>query len=146
MSDHYALTTATIESDIIFPIDEVKRLNTPTYFWYNIDPFPRSDFTVGTIDESISYPFSGWINPNISKLSTQNTSVSRESRFEEEVAYDMTHELADIQQERLAPPTYDEEDVLNWDVAITPPPRPSGIIRVKLKFKGRKKPMPIDAP
>ena len=42
---------------------------------------------------------------------------------------------------------YSEEEVLNWDVAIeVPPPRPSGTIRARLKYKGRSKPMPIENP
>ncbi len=42
---------------------------------------------------------------------------------------------------------YDEEDLLNWDVAITPPPpRRSGTIRVRLTYKGRSKPMPVENP
>ena len=51
------------------------------------------------------------------------------------------------QKKRLAFPTYDEDDLLNWDVAIvTPPPRPSGTIRVRLIYKGRSKPMPVKNP
>lgn len=51
------------------------------------------------------------------------------------------------QQQRLAFPVYDEEDILNWDAAIvTPPPRQSGTIRVKLKYMGRSKPIPVDNP
>jgi len=49
------------------------------------------------------------------------------------------------QKQRLAFPVYDEEDILNWDAAIiTPPPRPSGTIRVRLIYKGRRKPMPVE--
>ncbi|MYB94210.1 hypothetical protein F4054_18650 [Candidatus Poribacteria bacterium] len=49
------------------------------------------------------------------------------------------------QKQRLAFPVYDEEDILDWDVAIvTPPPRRSGTIRVKLKYKGRSKPFPAE--
>ena len=51
------------------------------------------------------------------------------------------------QKQRLAFPVYDEEDILNWDAAIvTPPPRQSGTIRVKLKYMGRSKPIPVDNP
>ena len=47
--------------------------------------------------------------------------------------------------QRLPFPAYDEADLLNWDAAIvTPPPRRSGTIRVKLKYKGRSKPFPIE--
>ena len=49
------------------------------------------------------------------------------------------------QKQRLAFPTYDEEDILDWDAAIvTPPPRPSGTIRVRLIYKGRSKPFSIE--
>ncbi len=48
-------------------------------------------------------------------------------------------------KQRLAFPVYDEENILNWDAAIiTPPPRPFGTIRVRLIYKGRSKPMPIE--
>ena len=51
------------------------------------------------------------------------------------------------QKQRLAFPVYDEEDILNWDAAIvTPPPRQSGTIRVKLIYKGRSKPIPVEDP
>ncbi len=44
-------------------------------------------------------------------------------------------------------PVYDEEDILNVDaVIVTPPPRQSGTIRVKLKYMGRSKPIPVDNP
>jgi hypothetical protein len=84
--------------------------------------------------------------PKIPNPQARNTSVWLALNFKGEIESGTTQEFAGTQVLRLAPPTYDEEDVLNWDVAITPPPRPSGIIRVKLKFKGRKKPMPIDNP
>ena len=51
------------------------------------------------------------------------------------------------QKRRLAFPVYDEEDILNLDaVIVTPPPRQSGTIRVKLIYKGRSKPIPIEDP
>lgn len=51
------------------------------------------------------------------------------------------------QQQRLAFPVYDEEDILNVDAVIaTPPPRQSGTIRVKLKYMGRSKPIPAEDP
>lgn len=50
-------------------------------------------------------------------------------------------------KQRLTFPEYNEEDLLNWDVAIVPPPpRRSGTIRVKLVYTGRRKPMPIENP
>ena len=51
------------------------------------------------------------------------------------------------QKQRLAFPVYDEEDILNWDAAIVPPPpRLSGTIRVRLIYKGRSKPLPGEDP
>lgn len=118
-------TTATIGQDIVFP-----------FF----------DFSVGTIDDSISYPFNGQIYPDISKLLTQDASILRELRFEEEeVESGKTQVLTDTQQQRLAYPVYDDEDILNWDADIVPPPpRQSGKIRVKLIYKERRKPSPFD--
>ena len=49
------------------------------------------------------------------------------------------------QKQRLAFPVYDEEDILDWDAAIvTPPPRRSGTIRVRLIYNGRSKPLPVE--
>ena len=50
------------------------------------------------------------------------------------------------QKQRLAFPVYDEDDLLKWDVAVPPPPRRSGTIRVRLIYKGRSKPMPVENP
>ncbi len=58
-----------------------------------------------------------------------------------------TNTSNDKQTQRLAFPTYNEEDILDWDAAITmPPPRRSGTIRVKLIYKGRSKPIPVENP
>ena len=51
------------------------------------------------------------------------------------------------QKQRLAFPVYDEEDILNLDaVIVTPPPRQSGTIRVKLTYKEPSKPIPVENP
>ena len=50
-------------------------------------------------------------------------------------------------KKRLAFPVYDEEDILNWDAAIiTPSPRQSGTIRVKLVYEEPSKPIPVENP
>ena len=55
--------------------------------------------------------------------------------------------ISEKQTQRLAFPVYDEEDILNWDAAIvTPPPRQSGTIRVKLIYNGHSKPIPAEDP
>jgi hypothetical protein len=40
-----------------------------------------------------------------------------------------------------------EDGLLNWDVTIeTPPPRPAGIVQVRLKYAGRSTPIPVTDP
>ena len=85
--------------------------------------------------------------PNIPESREQNTSASVQWDFGEEVKSGVTQEFADTRQQLLAFPTYDEEDILNWDaVVVPPPPRRSGTIRVKLIYKGRSKPIPDENP
>lgn len=51
------------------------------------------------------------------------------------------------QKQRLAFPSYDQEDILNWDAIIaTPPPQQSSTIRVKLIYEEPSKPMPVENP
>ena len=51
------------------------------------------------------------------------------------------------QKQRLAFPTYGEGDTLNLDaVIVTPPPRQSGTIRVKLIYEEPSKPIPVGNP
>lgn len=103
--------------------------------------------TTATIGRYITFPFSVEEEPKISKPSVQDTAVSLQLLFEEKIESGITQEFADIQQQRLAFPAYSEEDILNWEAIIeVPPPRPSGTIRVKLKYKGRSKPTPIENP
>ena len=56
-----------------------------------------------------------------------------------------TNTTQEEQDPRFTFLSYPEEDLLDWDAAITAsPPRPSGTIRVKLKYKGRSKPFPVE--
>ena len=49
--------------------------------------------------------------------------------------------------QHLAFPVYDEEDILNLDaVIVTPLPRQSGTIRVKLIYEEPSKPIPVENP
>ena len=99
-----------------------------------------------TIGKDIIF-FLGEEELKISKPSVQDTAVSLQLRFEEKIESGITQEFAGTQQQRLAFPSYSEEDILNWEVAIeAPPSRPSGTIRAKLKYKGRSKPIPIENP
>ena len=89
-------------------------------------------------------------NPNTTSIAcpVRGTFYRRlKPRFEEGIGSEITQGFTNAQQLRLPFPSYDEDDILNWDVAIvTPPPRPSGTIRVKLKYTGRSKPIPVDDP
>ena len=102
--------------------------------------------TTTTIDKYIIFSFSEE-EPKIPKLSVQDTAASLQLHFEEDIASGSIQEFAETQRQRLIFPSYSEEEVLNWDVAIEAPPlRPSGTIRARLKYKGRSKPMPIGNP
>ena len=51
------------------------------------------------------------------------------------------------QKQRSAFRIYDEEDILNLDaVIVTPPPRQSSTIRVKLIYEEPGKPIPVENP
>ena len=141
MLERYAVTAATInrDKDIIFsfhPVD-IGKLDTGQSFWQNPYSLFRFDF--------INYQSrrtKKWGNP---KSSEQNTSTALELNFAKEIESGTTQELADTQVEPFNFLSYNEEDLLDWDAAIiTPPPRTSGTIRVKLKYKGRSKPFPVE--
>ena len=88
-------------------------------------PFPK--------EEELQFPIA----------SVQNSVASLDLRFAEDTESGMTQDVVNMQHFTF--PIYDDEDTLDWDVAITtPPPRPSGTIRVKLKYIGRSKPFPIE--
>ena len=146
MSEHYVTTAATInrDKDIIFPFPlvDIGKLDTGQSFSQNAYPLSEFDF--------INYQFRGikkWVTP---ESSGQNTS--------KEIEFGTTQELADTQIEpfnflsyadtQIEPfnfLSYNEEDLLDWDAAIiTPPPRPSRTVRVKVKYKGRSKPFPVE--
>ncbi len=56
-----------------------------------------------------------------------------------------TNKTNNKQDTRFTFLSYHEEDLLDWDAAITtPPPRRLGTVRVKLKYKGRSKPFPVE--
>lgn len=56
-------------------------------------------------------------------------------------------ETLTTEQQLPAFPSYNEEDILNLDaVIITPPPRESGTIRVKLTYEEPSKPIPVEDP
>lgn len=139
MLKRYAATAATINRDIVFSFqsNNVERLNPVQSFWQNTYPLSEFDF--------INYQsrrIKKWLTP---EALVQNTRTTRELNFEKEIESGTTQELADTQVEHFNFLSYNEEDLLDWDAAIiTPPPRPSRTVRVKVKYKGRSKPFPVE--
>lgn len=169
MLSYYPHTTATIGKEILFfPFGEEEKPKLPTYFVRNTGASLELCF-----EESIEFgrtyefvdtrPFFSYSEADIPKwkaikfgrthefADTQCfalPSYSKEDlRAWKATTSGITQAFTDTQQQRLDFPTYSEDDILDWGVAIEePPPRPSGTIRVKLKYKGRSKPIPIEDP
>lgn len=72
--------------------------------------------------------------------------IARSERLDIMKNTQQTNTCKEKPKQRFAFLDYDEDDLLNWDVAITPPPRRSGTIRVRLVYKGRRKPMLVEDP
>lgn len=147
MLNAYTNTSATISKNIILfsSFGEVDKSDVSQPLWEDVDIFSAFGFTTRTTLEGIAPSFDVREKPEIFRISTQNTSVSHELSFAEEIESGITQELTDSQGDRFNFLSYTEEDLIDWDTAIiTPPPRPSGTIRVKLKYKGRSKPFPVE--
>ena len=120
MLNEYINTQSSIAANTGFLLDDREESDTSKLFWQSTEVLLKFGYSTATIVESVGSPSSEEEKPEILEPS--------------------------LPQKRLAFPTYDEEDILKWDVVIPPPPRPSGTIRVRLKFKGRRKPIPIEDP
>lgn len=120
MPNAYINTQSSIAANTGFLFTEGGKSDTSKLFWQSTKVLLKFGYPTATIVKSVSSPSS--------EKNKQQIPVPS------------------LPQKRLAFPTYDEEDILKWDVAIPPPPRPSGTIRVRLKFKGRRKPLPIEDP
>ena len=144
-------TTAKINENTNFlfpvPFDGMEKLDTSKPFQQNAEIWSELDSTAEMMIGNINFLVREVESIEIPEPSTRNTSTSLEVNFEEEIESGITQKFAETQQQRLAFPTYDEEDILNWDaVVVPPPPRRSGTIRVKLIYKGRSKPIPDEDP
>ena len=149
MATRYTQEATTINRDIVSPFlhDETEKLNIPKPFQQNVKTFSGFGTTVAVIFGTAIFLLGESGTPNIPRPPLKNTSASVQWHFDEEIKSGVTQEFADTRQQRLAFPTYDEEDILDWDaVVVPPPPRRSGTIRVKLIYKGRSKPIPDDDP
>jgi hypothetical protein len=109
----------------------------------------HSDIAINTGVSVMTVENSFWITPFVYvetkiKLFTDNdTHITEEpeqeiSRFREKVSCAST--VLSLSKE--------DQDLLEWDVHIetSPPPRRSGIVKVRFKYIGRSKPIPIDDP
>ena len=149
MTTQYTQGTTTINTDIVFPSlhDEAEKLDIPKPFQQNMKTWPGFGPTAAVIFGSVIFLLGESEPSRIPEPRERNTSASIELNLEQEIESGVTQEFADTRQQRLTFPTYDEEDILNWDaVIVPPPPRRSGTIRVKLIYKGRSKPIPIEDP
>ena len=149
MITQYIQGTTTINRDIAFPSlhDDEERLDIPKSSQQDVKTWSGFGTTVAVIFGSAIFLLGEGEISNIPEPRAQDTSASLELNFSEKIESGVTQEFADIQQQCLAFPTYDEEDILNWDaIVVPPPPRRSGTIRVKLIYKGRSKPIPDENP
>ena len=138
----------TVDRDIIILslFGEVEKPNISKFSGQNVETWSGFGITAGTIVESISSALNESKTSDIPEPITQDTSASIKVSYDEEIESGGTQEFADSQVQHFNFLSYTEEDLLYWDAAIiTPPPRPSGTIRVKLKYKGRSKPFPADS-
>ncbi len=148
MTTQYTQGT-TINKDIVSPFshNEAEQLDIPEPLQQNMKTRSGIGATLSVIFGSAIFFLGGSGTPNIPEPRAEDTSASIKVSYDEEIESGTTQELADTQVQRLAFPSYNEEDILKLDVVtVAPPPRRSGIIRVKLIHKGRSKPIPIEDP
>ncbi len=144
MLGHHTTAASTTDMNITFSFqsNDIGELNTVQSFWQNPYRLPEFDFN-GTI-VSQPHKIKRQVTP---ESSGQNTSTAHELNFRKEIESGTTQELADTQVQHIAPPMYDEDDILNLDANINiPEPRQSGIIRVKLIYEEPSKPIPVEDP
>jgi len=140
-------TQTTMNADIaFFFLSEIEKPNVSGLSSQDAKAWLESDLTTRTTVENVSSPFRRQEYSKIPESAAQETSGSLELSFAKGIESGITREFSYAPVQPLAFPSYDEEDILNWDAVITPPPRPSGTIKVRLKFKGRRKPIPIEDP
>ena len=149
MTTQYTQGATTINKDTVFPslFNEVEKPDISKFSQQNMKVWSGLGTTVAVIFGSAIFLLGESKTSSIPEPAVRNTSASIELSFGEEIESGVTQKFAETQQQRLAFPTYDEEDILNWDaVVVPPPPRRSGTIRVKLRYKGRSKPIPDEDP
>ena len=149
MTTQYTQETTTINNDTVFPspFNEVGKPDISKFAQQNTKTWSGFGTTVAIIFGSAIFLLGESGASDIPEPFVQDTSASLKLNFGEKIESGVTQEFADTQQQHLDFPAYDEEDILNWDaVVVPPPPRRSGTIRVKLTYKGRSTPIPDEDP
>ena len=147
MRVQHTQVTTTIDTDIVILslFDELEKPDTSKHFWQNMETYSGFNITAGAVIAGVSFPRDESGMSEILEPLAQDLSASLKLNYDEEVESGVTQEFIDSQVQHFDFLSYTEEDLLDWDAAITtPPPRPSGTIRVKLKYKGRSKPFPAE--
>lgn len=122
MLNEYMDTQSPIAGITGFLFTEEEKTDTSKLLWQSTEVLLKFAYPAATIVESISFP------------------SGEEEKLE-------TPEFSVMQQQLPVFPSYNEEDILNLDAAIiTPPPRESGAIRVKLTYVEPSKPIPVEDP
>ena len=149
MTTQYTRGTTTINTDVVFLsfYDEVEEPDISKRFQKNVKTWSGFGDTVGTIVESVNFLLGESEASKNSEFFAQATSASLRLDFEEEIESGVTQEFADTQQQLPPFPFYNEEEILNLDaVIVTPPPRLSRTIRVKLIYEEPSEPIPVEDP
>ena len=147
MTTRYTPGGTTINKDTVFPplFNEVEKSDISKFPQQNLKIWSGFGTTIAVIFGSAIFLLGESGTPDIPEPFAQDTSASLELKFGEKIESGVTQEFANTQGQRFNFLSYTEEDLLDWDAAIiTPPPRPSGTIRVKLKYEGRSKPLPVE--
>jgi hypothetical protein len=64
----------------------------------------------------------------------------------EEVLEPTTGSSLDAQERRGGPLPIDTSEILDWDVTVEVKPRPSKVVRAKVVYVGRARPLPLPDP
>lgn len=146
MLNEYINTQSPIAKNTGFLFSEERTLYISKPSWQRTEILLKFGWSTSIMVEGINYPFGRSKKNEISNFPI-DTSTLLKLVTQEEIESGLTQELANRQEQRLAFPSYDEEDILKLDaVTVAPPPRRSGTIRVKLIPKGRSKPIPAEDP
>ena len=149
MTTQYTQGTTTINKDTVFPSlhNESEKLDISKPSQQNVKTRSGFGTTVAVIFGSAIFLLGESETPSIPEPVVRNTSASIELNFGEEIESGVTQKFAETQQQLPPFPFYNEEDILNLDaVIVTPPPRLSRTIRVKLIYEEPSEPIPVEDP